>query len=162
MTAKGSSAFRRWVGRYLPAESVALLAALAGGAVAWRLTANWEAAALASNWAETAAFYLVIVTREFLSIVSTQGRLVALPVVLRNLMVEFGPAEALDSLVTRPVFMDVAMRVTGEFAIGVVIGKLVSDDTFYVPTIVSYEFRRRYLEAPQQLNRAAHVTPGEG
>jgi hypothetical protein len=134
--------------RYLPAESLAVLAAIAGGALAFRLTVNWEVAALAANWAETGAFYLVMVTREFIAIQHGHSPRTALTLVARNLTVEFALAEVIDSFVTRPVFMDVAMRTTGNLAIGVVIGKLIGDVTFYLPTIVSYELRRRYVDAP--------------
>jgi hypothetical protein len=135
--------------RYLPAECLSVFAAIAGAAFAFRLTENWEVAALAGNWAETGAFYLVMVTREFLVMQHGRGRLAALPLVARNLTMEFALAELVDSFITRPIFMDVAMRMTGHLAIGVVIGKILGDVTFYVPTIVSYELRRRYVDAPE-------------
>jgi hypothetical protein len=139
--------------RYLPAESVAVLAALAGAALAFRLTANWEVVALASNWAETASFYLVMATREFIALDGDHGRLAALPLVIRNLSMEFALAEAIDSFVIRPIFMDGAMHLTGDVAVGVVIGKFLADITFYVPTIISYELRRNYLDATEPHQR---------
>ncbi len=136
--------------RYLPAESASVMATLAGAALAFRLTSNWEATALAGNWSETAAFYLVMVTREFISMQNRgHARLTALPLVIRNLTMEFALAEALDSFVLRPVFMDGAMRMTGDLAIGIVIGKFIADITFYLPTVVSYELRRKYVDGSQ-------------
>lgn len=157
-----TTAVRRWIGRYLPAEAASVLAALAAASLAWRLTANWEAAALAGNWAELGAFVLVMGVREFASLHGRPGLLAALSIVLRNLTMEFALAEAIDTLITRPVFMDVAERVTGDLTVGICIGKLAADITFYAPTIVSYEFRRRYLDAPlRSTGRTAAAPAGD-
>jgi hypothetical protein len=128
--------------RYLPAESAALFAAVAGALVGWNLTARFEAAALASNWAEAGAFYLVMAMREFAALQTGRGRLATVRLVLRNLTMEFALAELLDSLIIRPIFMDLGMRAMG-LAVGIIVGKVSADVTFYVPTIISYELRLR-------------------
>jgi hypothetical protein len=58
------------------------------------------------------------------------------------LAVEFGPAEALDSLVVRPACVAVGVAALGPVA-GVLVAKLVADLAFYVPVIATYELRKR-------------------
>ena len=65
---------------------------------------------------------------------------------LRNLIIEFGPAEILDVLAVRPFFMYLIPKVTGEFLIGLFIGKTIADVFFFIPAIVMYEVRKKHLK----------------
>jgi pilus assembly protein TadC len=62
---------------------------------------------------------------------------------LRDLVLEFGPAEALDSLLLRPALMYAGILLAPNLALGVVAGKIAADICFYLPTILSYEWLRR-------------------
>jgi len=64
---------------------------------------------------------------------------------LRNLLIEFGPAEILDVLAVRPLFMYLIPKLMGEFLLGVFIGKTIADVFFFVPAIVMYEVRKKHL-----------------
>ncbi len=64
---------------------------------------------------------------------------------LRNLIIEFGPAEILDVLAVRPFFMYLIPKLTGEFLIGLFIGKTIADVFFFIPAIIMYEVRKRHL-----------------
>ncbi len=64
---------------------------------------------------------------------------------LRNLLIEFGPAEILDVLAVRPFFMYLIPKLMGEFLLGVFIGKTIADVFFFVPAIVMYEVRKKHL-----------------
>jgi hypothetical protein len=66
---------------------------------------------------------------------------------LRNLSLEFGPGEALDSLVVRPAAMYFATSLTSDLAIAVILGKLAADIAFYIPAIAAYELRLRLSRA---------------
>ncbi len=63
----------------------------------------------------------------------------------RNLIIEFGPAELLDVLAVRPFFMYLIPKVTGDFLLGTLIGKLIADVLFYIPAIIMYELRKKHL-----------------
>lgn len=129
-----------WLRRYLPAETVSLLGALVAANVAWQLSdQNPALAALAGAWGETLAYYATMLVRE---LTANHGNL---PLALRDLVLEFGVAEALDSLFIRPALMYAAGRLVAHMAVGVLLGKLAADVVFYVPTIAAYELRRRYL-----------------
>ncbi|HAU99407.1 MAG: hypothetical protein UX04_C0006G0034 [Microgenomates group bacterium GW2011_GWF2_45_18] len=58
----------------------------------------------------------------------------------------FGFAEYLDSFVIRPSAMYFFSTWTGNVALGLVLGKLIADVTFYVPTIFFYELRKKYIK----------------
>jgi hypothetical protein len=81
-------------------------------------------------------------------------RFIAPPVRLRlrravvNLVLEFGVAEAIDTGLVRPGLIFLASRLVADLSLGVFIGKLAADVTFYVPAIAAYELRRRY--APER------------
>lgn len=59
---------------------------------------------------------------------------------IAKLLVEFGPAEALDAAVVRPLSIGMATAALG--GAGVVIGKIAADLPFYVPVVITYEVRR--------------------
>ena len=69
--------------------------------------------------------------------------LIGLLKVLRNTVIEFGPGEYLDSFIIRPAAMYFFPRVTGSVVLGLFLGKISADVTFYLPTIFAYEFRKK-------------------
>jgi hypothetical protein len=79
----------------LPAELVATPSALFFAWAAANLTGTAAAAAVAATWGENLAFYGMMLGREL----AERGGLRALPAALRDLFLEFGPTEALDSFV---------------------------------------------------------------
>jgi hypothetical protein len=145
----------RWVRRYLPAEAVGLVVAVLAGLAAQAFYATVVVVVIAA-WAETAAYYATMLARDVRA-----GRQHAAAArgayglhdwlrTLRNLMLEFGIAEVLDSLLLRPALMYVATQLTASLAGGIVLGKLGADLVFYVPTIIGYELRQRYLPDPER------------
>jgi len=57
----------------------------------------------------------------------------------RSIAVEFGPAEAIDSILIRPVTLYVGPFLVGNVAVGFVLGSVAADVAFYVMAIASYE-----------------------
>jgi hypothetical protein len=128
-----------WLRRYVPAEVASLVAALVAAQLVWSLTGSAAGAAVAGAWGETAVYYVTMLLRE---LATTRG---ALLVTVRELVLEFGVAEALDTLLVRPALMYAAGQLVADLRLGILLGKLVSDVFFYVPTIAAYELRQRYL-----------------
>jgi len=136
-----------WLERYGVAEVAGLCTAIAGSFAARALTGNEIVAAYGAAMGENVGYYGVIVGRE---VVRDQraardlGRLYGITGAARtarNLVFEFGIAEILDSTLVRPLAMGLGARFFGR-TLGVVVGKLVADVTFYVPVICAYELRR--------------------
>jgi hypothetical protein len=137
-----------WLHRYGLAECAGVTCALIGSFVVRRLTGSAIAAAYGGAWGESIGYATVIITRDFLAKSHVAhaarrafdfrdaGRLVT------DLLAEFGPAGALDTLVTRPLAMAAGARLLGP-QWGVVAGKFAADILFYVPVIFTYEQRQR-------------------
>lgn len=139
---------REWIGRYLVAEILglagALLAALA--AVSWAPD-RLAVAAYASSLGETVGFYTGYLVVRYLreDVAGPPRRRIA--VILAAAVVEFGPAEILDTLLIRPAAMFLGSWTTGNVIIGVLIGKVAADLIFYGLAITSYEMLvRRFLQ----------------
>ncbi len=131
---------RTWLRRYGPAEVVATCGALVAAAVGARLVGT-GGAALAGTLGETVAFYGFVVARELRAERAAGGGRSA-PLVLSDLLAEFGPAEVLDTCAVRPLAMYVGPLLTGSLTAGILAGKLAADLLFYALAAVGYELRR--------------------
>lgn len=134
--------------RYIPAEVCAIVAAYLGFFVISHWDTSPVVTAYASSIGESIGYYFIIITRELLHgrktiIASNQSPLKFFLVKLLHILLEFGPAELLDSLVFRPLFMGIGIHYMGP-GLGIVAGKLMSDVFFYTPVIISYELRKRF------------------
>jgi hypothetical protein len=151
---------REWLARYAPAEVAATLGAVLGASAAGRFgvaTATVFAAAIV----ETVAFYAVLFIRDLRHRSSTRrpsGR--ALWTTLRNLLVEFGPAELLDTLAVRPLAMYAASTVVGQVVTGVILGKIAADAVFYALAIIGYEVCKSATTPAKRAVSAAAVVDG--
>jgi hypothetical protein len=131
---------RRWLRRYLPAEAAGTSAALVAAAVAAR--GGIESAVVAAAWAEALGFYLFVTVRELRRRGGARSpRHVAGAV--RDVVTEFGAAEAVDTLFARPLLMYAFAAALGGVLAGVVVGKLAADVVFYALAIPAYELRER-------------------
>jgi hypothetical protein len=139
-----------WLRRYGIAECVGITCALLGSFVVRRLTGNALAAAYGGAWGETLGYSSVIIGRDFFAgarVARSAGRRFGVRTaggVATDLLSEFGPAGALDTLLTRPLAMGLGVRLFGPTR-GLIAGKLVADVLFYVPVIFMYERRKRRL-----------------
>jgi hypothetical protein len=136
----------QWCARYLPAEIVGTVCAVMGAYVAFRISGDRAIAAIAGTMAENVGFYGVMAATEWRRPGTGQagpcrraGRTAAV------LFAEFGPAEALDSLLVRPLCMYLGPFLTGGIAGGSLLGKLMADAVFYAVAIASYEVVQRRL-----------------
>ena len=120
----------RWLRRYGPAEVCGLLGAFTGYLLA---RGHAAPAAYAAAIGESIGFYGCFLACRKCS--------------LRALLIEFGPAEALDTLLVRPAAMALATAALGP-AVGVLAGKLAADLVFYAPVIATYELLGRRASSP--------------
>jgi hypothetical protein len=130
---------RGWLARYGPAEVVGTLTAVGGSFAAYHATGSEVASAYGGAVGENVGFYGTILLREFLTDRRAGRRTTR---TFMGLLFEFGPAEVLDSLVIRPLAMGLATQALGGRGVGVIVGKLLADVTFYLPVILSYELRQ--------------------
>ncbi|HEY5979381.1 MAG TPA: type III PLP-dependent enzyme [Microlunatus sp.] len=150
-----SGRVREWIGRYLVAElaglTCALLAALA--VTSWNPD-QLAIAAYASALGEGVGFYAgFLVVRYLREDIDGPPRR-RITVIVAAAVVEFGPAEIIDTALIRPAAMFLASLATGNVIIGVLIGKVAADIVFYGLAITSYEVLVRRL-----LRRFRHAEP---
>ena len=143
---------QEWLRRYIPAEITGLFAAVLAGVFFYTMTNSAVITAHSGVWGENIGFYgTIIVMSVSRSIKYHHNQQSAYGFAsfardARNIVLEFGPAEAIDSLVTRPFMMYICQRIFGDVVFGLVTGKLAADIMFYIPTIIAYELRKRYLQ----------------
>ena len=136
-----------WIKRFLPAEVTGLLMAVVTSYIILRLTQNKVLAAYAGAIGETTGFYCTLLIQASLSMRHTlqqhNQRFTAVHVlkVLGHMLIEFGPAEILDSLLLRPFFMYLFPILLNRYVWGIIAGKIASDVTFYILVIVLHEVR---------------------
>ncbi|MEZ4708376.1 MAG: hypothetical protein R3A44_14285 [Caldilineaceae bacterium] len=129
-----------WARRYGPAEILGTAGALLSALAAAHLGANAVAIAVAGAWGEAAGFYLPMLVREFIAQQYKRRLAQALWCTLRNLLLEFGPAELIDTGLVRPVLIASAIQFSPHFALGILASKLTADIVFYGFAIVGRQF----------------------
>jgi len=136
-----------WVKRYAPAEVFGLTGTLIGGIVTNIAFHNTFLTALGSTLGEDIGYYGTIIVRDILALQKKHKRLtLSLCIKLfRNLIIEFGFSEYLDGFIIRPAAMYYFPLLLHNLYTGLIVGKFAADVTFYIPTIISYELRNKFL-----------------
>lgn len=104
--------------------------------------------ALGGAWGDNLGFYGLILYKDVRERERRDQKVtfIGLLKVLRNAVAEFGPGEYLDSFVIRPAFMYLFPMWLHHDILGITIAKFAADITFFLPTIVSYEIRKKFLK----------------
>jgi hypothetical protein len=140
-TAARGGRVREWFARYAPAEAGAIAGALLATVVAEPFGVA-VATAYAGAVGDGVGFYGVLFVRDLRRQPRrSRGRLAR---TVRALVVEFGPAELLDSFVVRPLAMYLAAKWLGHATAGVLAGKVAADAVFYAVAIIGYELRKHF------------------
>jgi hypothetical protein len=145
-----------WLRRYAPNEIAGWVGQLGAAAATYSLTGSYATAVIAATIGASAGYYAAAyVTGVRWSYRAQSGRswpmraLAANGLAARSVAVEFGPAEAIDSIAIRPVALYLGPVVVGSTAAGFVLGSVVADIAFYVMAIFSYERFTNLLARPQ-------------
>ncbi len=141
-----------WLRRYGPCEALSTFGAFGCAWFALTLTGSLAAAAVGGVIGGTVGFYAMPAVRAFRSylavLTGTRGRrlVVALGLTTRSLLIEFGPAEFVDSALLRPGLLYLGPMVLGSPFAGWFAGKVLADTVFYVITGWSLRRNRRLIE----------------
>lgn len=137
-----------WLRRYLLAELLGTLCALLGASLAFALTDNPTASAVVGGWAENLGFYGRMLACDLHRTTTLRGGMR----ILRDLALEFGPAEAVDSLL-RPALMCMAVAFLPDLHAGVFVGKVAADLVFYGLAIVARERQLKHQNRKGEQNK---------
>ena len=141
-----------WLKRYGPAEIFATIGALIGAFSVFALSKNQIISAYAGMIGENIGYYGTLIFSDALKSIrihkkkKTKYGFRTIAEDARNIILEFGFSEALDSLLVRPFCMYIFPVILNNYGIGIIIGKIVADVIFYIPTIISYELRKKHLD----------------
>ncbi|MBS7563898.1 hypothetical protein KHS38_05730 [Mucilaginibacter sp. Bleaf8] len=145
-----------WLKRFLPAELVGSALAILVSYVTLQVTHNAVMAAYAAAIADTTGFYItlfiqgLVKSHRELKSQHQPFKLIHILQVFKTLLVEFGPAEILDSFLLRPFFMYIFPVLLHNRTLGVLAGKIVSDISFYIPVIIIAELKGKFRERTSQ------------
>ena len=155
-----------WLRRYLPNELAGWAGELGAAGATYYLTGSYAAAVVAGTIGASVGYYATAYANGFRwSYAALAGRswpmrvLVANVLTIRSIAVEFGPAEAIDSIVIRPIMLYVFPFVIGNTAVGFVVGSIVADVAFYVMAIFSYERFKGLLAVRSRVNEEVDGGP---
>lgn len=148
----GHAKRREWLRRYIPAEIIGTTTALTAAWIAYAHSGSYLAAA-GSGWVgEGIGFFGYFIIRE---LVVNHRRHAGQPLLKRlsntitsastNLLVEFAPAEIIDSFIIRPFAMYAVPLTIHPYPVGFLIGKFSADILFYTIATIGYEARKRWL-----------------
>lgn len=139
--------FKEWFDRYKYSELAATSSALL--ASQFSRIFNGLTTAYLITFAEYFAFYGIMIYRSYKTLASEKqlkNKKVTLRetiILIRNLLLEFGYPAALDFFVVRPFCMYWMPIWTGNYFIGIILGKISADSVFYFLSIVNYEWIKK-------------------
>ena len=141
-----------WFKRYFPAEILSTAITLLAAWIVHEQGSSDVVVALVSTWTGNITYFGYILAADIVSTMSAYkltGKKYTFSdttINLRNLVIEFGVAEALDSLLIRPLIMYYIPRLINDFSVGIILAKLSADVIFYIPAIIGYELNKKYLK----------------
>lgn len=141
------SNFKEWFDRYKYPEIAATSAALASSQ--FSLIFDGLTTAYLITFAEYFAFYGVIIFMTSQKLYKTnrsfnkKTTLKEVVFLIRNLVLEFSYPAILDFFFIRPFCMYWLPILTGNYFIGIILGKITADTFFYGLAIVNYEWIKK-------------------
>ncbi|MDZ4757916.1 MAG: hypothetical protein SGJ10_07245 [Bacteroidota bacterium] len=140
---------KEWLKRYLPAEIVGTVVVMIAAGIAHLFTENLIIIAYAGAVGESIGFYATILIQNILSknkerkVDNSNFSFRHFVQIITNIIIEFGPAGLIDGLLLRPFFLYLFPILLDNFMLGILVGKIVGDITFYIFVIISYELNKR-------------------
>lgn len=139
--------FSLWRKRFLLAELCGASLAVLASYLTNHFTHNAILAAYAGSIGDTIGFYTPVIIQDAMAMRKElltkakpfNGRAVFR--LIRNMLLEFGPAELVDSIFLRPLFMYYLPILLHNYPLGILAGKLAGDIAFYIPVTISNRLR---------------------
>lgn len=136
---------KMWIRRYGLAELLGTTCALLSALAAAKMGANGVTIAVAGAWGEVVGFYLPMLVQELRSQWQSRRLPGALCCTLRNLLLEFGAAELLDTALVRPTLITGVVQLVPHLSLGILVGKVLADCIFYGTAMVGRQMSQRLI-----------------
>ncbi|MFH1575471.1 MAG: hypothetical protein ABIB55_00820 [Candidatus Nealsonbacteria bacterium] len=139
---------KEWLKRYAFAHIVAVITAVLIANLSHALFKNIILSAFLATWSDNIAYYGIIIYGDLKSQKKKDKQLKTKSFlkVARGIVVEFGPAEYLDSFIIRPFYLSVFPYFIPNYPLAILIGSMCAEVTFYIPTIISYELKKKLFK----------------
>ena len=139
---------KEWFKRYAIAELISLVFALVFSNLSMLIFNNVIISAFVATWASNIGFYGTIIYKDLKTMKKKEKKLRGMSFLklARNMLIEFGPAEYLDSFVIRPFYLALFPYLIDNYSLAITIGTILANITYYIPTIFSYEFRKKIFK----------------
>lgn len=136
---------KEWLNRYAAPLVLSTSGAIITANLIMALTHNKILAAFAGTWSDNFIFYSFMALKDLRGkkIDNIRTGLVIFIKLIRNLIIEFGPAEYLDSFVLRPFYMAVFPIFISNYSLAILFASLSAEISFFIPTISFYELRKK-------------------
>lgn len=138
-----------WLKRYLPAEIIGTITAIGAASIAHFFSNKHLLIAYTGSLGEAIGFYSTVAIQNIMVVVSknkTDSKRFGFSDFIKivvSMLLEFGPAGVIDGLILRPLFMYLFTLYLHNFTLGILLGKIAGDITFYILVISSYEIKKR-------------------
>ena len=132
-----------WFIRYSVPLVLATLAALISANIIKSITGNNIIAGIAATWIDNLVFYGYIAFQDLKNKPFNFRNLLKH---VRNMVIEFGPAEYFDSLLLRPLYLSAFPYFISNYSLAILLGSLAAEISFFIPTIISYELRKKIFK----------------
>lgn len=146
------SKLKEWLKRYLPANLISLILTVVSFKLTFIFTNNLILASfVGAIIGDNIGYYGTIVVRDLIADhklhkdLNLKYTYKSFLKIVRNLILEFGFSEILDSYLIRPVILYFCSILINNQTFGLIIGKYLADFIFYIPTIFAYELRKKHL-----------------
>jgi len=136
---------KEWFKRYAFAEFVGIVFVLVFSNISMIFFGNKIVSGFIGTWSDNLGFYGTIISKDIKEsrkrnkILGIRDYLIQ----FRNMIIEFGPAEYLDSFLIRPFYLIFFPYIISNYSLAIFIGTILADITYFIPTIISYEFRKK-------------------
>jgi hypothetical protein len=140
---------KEWLKRYLPSEIVGTITAIGAASLTHLFYDKPITIAYAGSLGEAIGFYLTMFIQNLFIINKkrkVENKFLSFHnyfIIIRSMLFEFGPAGLIDGLLLRPFFMYIFPLILKNFTLGILLGKIAGDITFYFLIILSYELNKR-------------------
>ncbi len=144
---------KEWTKQYLPSEIIGTVTAVGAASLMHVFNENQVVVAYAGSVGEALGFYTTVFIQSVITADNQQKlqnkrfSLAGVPKILAKLLLEFGPAGLVDGLILRPLFMYLFPIYLNNVPLGILVGKIAGDFTFYGLVILSYELNKKNKNA---------------
>jgi hypothetical protein len=134
--------------RYIIPLTLATITAILSANIIFYFLKSYLLAGFIATWLDNFVFYgyIAIVDLKKRKFLRSSNKIKEFIKLIRNMLIEFGPAEYLDSFILRPLLLAIFPMFIANYSLGVLLGSLTAEISYFLFTIIGYEFRKKVFK----------------